>query len=527
MALAGTEAKQRPTTDREEQLRWQYRKRLCELKKLLLYAGPDPDVQFRKFHALTRVLGYEVRAPHAELIRFQNITRYGGVRQQDLVLGYRGLGKSTVGTIASAIMDVIENPDVRIGFFSDTAGAAQEILKEVHGHLRYNRLLTEMFGDFFLDNATSRFGRYREGYATILQRADRTVREPTFTCIGIGGQAASRHFDVVYGDDLVTLEKSRTETQRKYLRDWFGSTFIGTFMAHTRVHYRGTRYYPHDLWEDLEEGRDDEVTGPLAGATLRLPLVYIDPETGIWSSLDPEKYTTEQAKARAAQMGRYHFFSQMQQDVKSGEGMVFSYPDFRWYSDKENAPPSRSKMRVFQFSDLAAKKTDTGDFFVLTTIGVADVNGEKRVWVLDMVRERAGMRRQRELILSEAAKWKPFLAGVEAVAMQAGFAEEIHDMTLLPVVPVQVEKDKVFRARRVSHLVDSHKVYFQFPDTPAGKRTKVLIDELTTFPDAEHDDCVDSFVGALTLAVFGGPKAASPALDDMDFDEDAGLLADY
>ncbi len=503
---------------------------LCELKQIILYEGSDPEKQARSMRTLAWILGFEVRPPHEAIIRHQNLTMFGG-RDADLLLGYRGLGKSTVGTVTRAVKYVLGNPNIRILLTSDTSGAAQAFHKEIYAHLATNNLLIEMFGRFYGENGRNREGRFRDNESTVRQRTNRTLREGTFTCVGIGGQMASRHFDVIFADDLVTLEKSRTETQRGYLRAWYGSTLIGAFMEHTKAHYLGTRYYPNDLWQDMVDGRsDDGGVGALKDDFLKLKMVTILP-SGEWVSNDPGKYSVDKCRMRMKQMGRYHFFAQMQQETDEVDGLIFNYSDLRWYSRGENEAPPRSEMQIFQYSDLAAKRTDTGDFFVNLTIGVATVDGVKRIWILDMIRERCGIAKQRKYILGQAEKWKPYKAGVEAVAFQAGFAEEIQEMTMLPIDPILVDKDKVFNARRVSHLVENHKVFLPVPDpeTKEGRNFQSLIDELGVFPDGEHDDCVDAFTGVLILAAFSGGAAASPSLPPGFDDEfgDSDLLADY
>jgi predicted phage terminase large subunit-like protein len=435
------------------------------------------------------------------------------------------MGKSTVGTIVRAIKYVIDEPNIRILIASDSEAASVRFLREIRAHLQHNRDLIEMFGPFFESSRFDDRGRYRQGFATIGQRTDTTISEPTFQCLGIGGQAASYHFDTIFLDDIVTIRNSRTPLQRQNVSDWHGSTLIGCGLPHTRYHYLGTRYFPHDMYQDLEDGRIDEHTGILGQATLKIPAIIIDPTSGEERSNYPERYPLETLYELRRRMGRYHFAAQMQQDTRSGEGIIFNYADFRWYNRNENYPDIQS-LKKFQFFDLAAKKTDTGAFFAGVTVGVTPDN--RRIYVLDLVRERAGMLRQRELIISTVKKWQPFQAGVEAVQMQAGFAEEIQEVTILPVIPVTVETDKVWRARRVSPQVEAHKVYFPMDPLPSAKVTEPLIEELTTFPDAEYVDCVDAFVGAITLAMLGGPKAASPVPEDEPDEEDEQyLLADY
>lgn len=472
-----------------------------QLRELLTYSGPDADRQFESIATLQRLLGYDVHPVHEQIIRHQNLTQFGG-RDQDLTLAFRGLGKSTTGTIVRAIAYVIRDPNVRVLLTSATTEAPVELHEAIHEHLLGNETLIRLFGPFYADRALEKSGRFAKRSSTILQRTQRTVGEGTFTVLGAGKQAAMRHFDVVFADDLVTLETSRTPKQRANLSAWYGSTLAGTWLPQTKVHHIGTRYYPDDQWEQLVEGGPDESSGVLAGHVLSIPAVrnFGDPWEQ-WELTAPERFTPASMRDRLRFMTRYHFLAQMQQDTRSGEGIIFSYGNFRWWGNGECEPPADAVH--FQFSDLAAKKTQTGDYFANVTISVAKVNGELCVWVRDLVRDRMGMRGMRESILSQIQKWQPAQAGIEAVQMQAGFAEEIQQGTLANIVAVPVEADKVFRARRISHLVEGHRVYFPLPDTVSGRICQPLVDELSRFPDGEHDDAVDAFVGAVTLAVLG------------------------
>lgn len=501
---------------------------LAELKVELQYSGPDDARWEAATCQLALLLGYDLEDNHRAIIHHYAQNRG---RRRSLLLGFRGLGKSTVGTVTTAIKYALEDPNVRILFTSATDGAAKEFLKESRIHLQTNEDLIEMFGQFFdPTGGQGVVGRFRDGYATIAQRTQIWLREPTFLSIGIGGQTASRHFDVVFADDLVVEKNSRTQTQRENIRGWHDSTLLGALMPHSQVHYSGTRYYPNDLYDDLGGGRAGETVGVLADCTLILPLVSnYDAQYEEWTTTSPARHPRDICVQLRREMGAYHFQAQMQQDTRSGEGIIFSYADFMWYDGPESRPPN-TDLQIFQFYDLAALKTDLGAFFAGVTIGVytAD-NGDVRIYVLDLVRERAGMKRQRELIYRNTAQWQPIIAGVEAVAMQAGFAQEMQESSILPVVPVpltgKMEGDKVARARRVAPKVEANQVYFPTEDSAAGIRIQPLIQELGQFPDGDFMDTVDSFVGAITLAMYGGPAAASPVIPEQD--EDDGLLANY
>jgi len=504
---------------------------LARAKRTIDYRGGDPELQFLALRTLATVLGYRVDGFHEKIIRHQNTTAFGS-RDADLTLGFRGGGKSTIGTIVRCIKYFLDDPNIRILLVSDTQGAAERFLREVKNHLRYNEDLIAMYGNFLASERGKDIGRARDSYLTTLQRTNRGISEPTLSAIGTGGQAASMHFEVIFLDDVVTIRNSQSQAQRKKISDWHGSTLIGCSIDTTVLHYLGTRYYPHDLYQDLEIGRVDETDGQLRNDTLKIPAVIIGPD-GKEASNYPERYTLEKFKAMERRMGRYHFASQMQQDTSAGEGLVFKYSDLRWCAWYEDdwtegtilRPPLKD-LAIFQFSDLTAKRTDTGAFFVCTTIGVTQEKegGKRQVFLLDMDRDRCGMEEQRRRILSAIAKWNPVQHGIEAVAMQAGFAEEVGERYDRRAVPIQVEADKVFRARRVAPIFEANRVFFPYPDTPEGRKFAVMIDELCSFPESEYMDCVDSVVGAITLAMYGGAPAGGATLDDDDRPADGMTL---
>lgn len=526
----------RPARRRRKRLADKTRKKLTRrhalisIRKELQYAGPDHERHARATMALARILGYQLYEPHKEIIRHQSRTACSDDPEDDsdIVLAFRGLGKSTVGTVVRAIKYILENPDVRIAIISATKDGAKQFIDEIESHLLDNKMLHRLFGKFLVENAPTKSGRYNEQQFTVLQRKRRALREPTAMALGVGSQIASRHFDVIIYDDLVTLRESRTATQRQNIDDFHGSTAVGATMPHTKNHYLGTRYYPGDQYEILIDGREDEETGALDGRCLTIPLVTIDAD-GEWTPTHPERFPLRVCKRIRKKAGPYHFNAQFQMDTASGTGIFFSYADLLWYGVRpdqrvgELMPPGN--LEIYQFFDLAAKKTDKGAYFAGVTIGVGDHGHQRLAWVLDLVRERAGMARQRELIYQQVKKWKPIVAGVEAVQMQGGFAEEIAERTILPVVPIKVEGDKILRATKVQPIISNHGLVMPLPETPLGEVTKPLLHEMIRFPEntegrGEYCDTVDALVGALDLAMYGDYSRGTEmgmASDDLNF----------
>lgn len=500
------------------------------MKRELVYDGIDWKRYAESVATIAKLIGYDVEPVHWNLIVNQSKAWCSG-RGRCMNLAPRGIGKTSVGLVAHAIKRVLVDFNTRILFVSDSENAAREFLKEVVEHLTENEDLIAMFGRFFPEGKSkSGKGKKREGYATILQRDAVGVREPTFLALGVRSQMASRHFDWIFADDLVTNANSQTVRQRDNLRAWHRSTMLGATVPGTMICYNGTRYYAGDLYDELEFGEQDEVTGPLFDCTFRQPLVlnYDEPRED-WISCEPKRFSPDVCRYKAVEMGRYHFKAQMQQDTSEGESLIFRYGDFRWYGPTgDRELPALDTMARWQASDMAAKRTETGDFYATVTIGVENLDGMVRVYLLDLARGRLGMKEQRDSILACIRQYAPIQHGVEAVQAQAGFAQELQESTLLPVTLIERppgEGDKVLRARKISPVVEAHQVFFPQVGTPMYERVKPLITELTSFPDGDHDDTVDAFVDAIALAMYGGPAAAF--IGDPEEQEPDELLADY
>ena len=486
---------------------------LLEKRQLILYGLDIPPAQWvpemldLSVRVLGELLGYEYDELAEDVVRWQNDTYreamtegFGG---KDLVLAYRGGGKSTWGTITRAIWLALRNHDARIGIASESQDLPKAFLLEIDGHLTENDELIEMFGTFKPKPGDRR--KWDEKRKTILQRRARH-KEPTFHAFGIGSQSAGYHYDFLFGDDLVTHRGSRTKKVRENLADWHDSTYGGLGMVRTIYHYVGTPYFPGDLWDRMENGRPDESRGIMADVTLKIPAEYL--KDGKRTPNSPSRLPLKALDIKLEDIGRIHYASQYLMDRSKMVGKVFSLADFNYYDpDDQVLNEERKSWPRYLYFDLKATSKNVGDYFVGFAIAVSP--DKKQVHCVDIVRVREGMARQRQIIIRMTQKHRAVKTGIEAVQMQAAFAEEIREFTLLPIDPVKVEVDKVMRAIRITPLVEGGKVWLPMDDTELGHRFAPFFEELVTFPDGDYDDTIDAFVGVLTMAMYGGAAAAA------------------
>jgi predicted phage terminase large subunit-like protein len=95
-------------------------------------------------------------------------------------------------------------------------------------------------------------------------------------------------------------------------------------------------------------------------------------------------------------------------------------------------------------------------------------------------------------VASQAAAWHPSAILVEDSAPGQSLIQELCT-TNLPILPVKADSDKISRAQAVTPLIESGRVFLP----QAAGWLPDFLDELAAFPNAAHDDQVDSVTQAL------------------------------
>ncbi|SOE50721.1 phage uncharacterized protein (putative large terminase), C-terminal domain-containing protein [Burkholderia sp. YR290] len=124
-----------------------------------------------------------------------------------------------------------------------------------------------------------------------------------------------------------------------------------------------------------------------------------------------------------------------------------------------------------------------------------------------------------------AAKWSCYDILIEDAASGQSLIQELQRETTLAIRPVKVDTDKVTRAYAVSPLVESGRVFIPHPSFSGGSYPVSpqwradMLDETSAFPQAAHDDIVDSISQALkhlaSRYVVGSAGDHSYTLDDI------------
>lgn len=419
----------------------------------------------------TAVLGYVVKPFHLRMLQWQFL------HPESLQLVFRGAGKTSLCTITKAIFYLCKNRDLRILLPSKTSSNAESFLKEIKGHLEENRLLIEIFGEFYDPHKVSKWDNKE---IEVLGRRRKT-KEGSITCVGVDGTIVSKHYDVILSDDLVDEDNTRTPYMRGRTKTWYYQTLDPCLeppdpeVPHRGEHHRlGTHYHYDDLWSHLKENELKEHAQVIAALD--------DKGRSPW----PEKYPPSWFENKRKKSGTIIFRAQYQCDTEAMKGEVFEYDDCQMIEDKDIP----SDLQIYQGVDLAISEEDKNDKFAEATIG-KDKAGN--IYVLDYYEGHLRFGAQTNHIKKSYRRHDPVKAGVESNAYQKAQYQQLKDDDKdMRVVPVHTDKDKMTRAWKLSPYFEEKRMFFR-----KGGNVGLLIDQLVLFPNYRWKDGFD----ALDIAV--------------------------
>lgn len=411
------------------------------------------------------------------------------------IMGPRFHAKTS--TILTYVTRVIcEDHHLRVGILSQTDGLAKHFLAEVKHELQSNMELRETYngGHSFVGDTWNAhqivLNDAREGPRGI------TGKDVTMFSVSRGAQITGYHCDLLIIDDLESKESTDSDTMRQNTREWWAREVTPVVVPGGKMIATGTRKH----WDDIYS----YWLKPDSGWTVidLVKSVYMDDGTPIWK----EMWDVQALEHKKREMDAQDLLAWPQEFLNSprpAETQMF-YPD-RW-PKYDRAPWG---MEVLQFWDLAISEKTTADWTVGWTIGVDD---KSNVYLLEQRRGHWDFNRTLAEIADMGNAWsKPDASGhlaaigIEQVAYQAAAVQEALRRTMLPIVPVVPDKDKVVRARLLEARAAAGKVLRPVTKLESGFEQDPawwleFAAEALYFPAGSHDDQIDALAGAIRLA---------------------------
>jgi predicted phage terminase large subunit-like protein len=451
----------------EKKRKQEYLVAFSKLKKIKNRVIHDLIAYDARVDVLADLCGYDYNDYHEVLIDHQD------ENNSTIQLGPRGSGKTTIGTVLSSCTKLIGDRNRRILYGSETISQAQTFLSEAKSVLIHPNVV-EVFGNLKGDI-------WNEDEITI---AGRTInrKEKSIMTTGADSAITGMHFDDIYVDDLVTLRNSRTEYQRRKVREWFYMTLLPCITdAFTCFRVLGTRYHPEDLYNDFlvndKRFRDSAQIIPAM-----IPGTDRSNCESIWS--------TEWLLGLLESMTRALFDAQYNQNASGVKGTVF---DDRFFRYCKNFP---QRLAVFTGVDLAIGKKKRNAKFAIVTIGID--RRTLKVYLLDYHTEKLSLKAQDDLIDRHNETWGPIAVGIEANAFQASKIQTLKENKKtrnVPAIPIYTDKDKETRAEKLAHRYEIGEIVHHESEKGGEYETQLM-----NFPDGKYKDLIDAIDIAIRTA---------------------------
>lgn len=315
----------------------------------------------------------------------------------------------------------------------------------------------------------------------------------------VGGYLTGEGGDIIVVDDPHNVQDAESDTIREGVLEWWDMAMstrlndpeLGAVVViMQRVHERdlaGHILANESGWDHLmlPARYEKKHIHPVNSS-----LDFEDPRTEEGELLWPQRFGEKSITRISGQLGEYGTAGQLQQRPSPESGVFFKRDWIRWYKLADRP----KHLQFFGASDYATKE-DEGDF---TVHGVAGVDPNEDLYVIDWWRQQASSNTWIDILIDLIRKWKPIEWGEEAGQIRAslgGFIDkrQREEKAYCFRKPFPSVHDKPTRAQAIRGRFEQGKVYLPID----AEWTDDLVSEMMKFPKGMNDDQVD------VLGMFG------------------------
>jgi len=315
-----------------------------------------------------------------------------------------------------------------------------------------------------------------------------TVSDGGYKAVGVGSGVTGRGANGLIIDDPVkSREEANSKTYRDRCWDWYKEDLYTRLEPGAWELLQMTRWHQDDLAGRIlasEDGPNWTVISLPAFAEADDSLGRAEGE-----ALCPDRFNREELLAIQQVLGSA-FQALYQQRPTAIEGSIFKR---EWWQYYREAPEFS---RIVQSWDTAFKKGKENDPSCCLTWGEAK-NG---YYLLDRWNQRVEYPELKRTAKQANNIWKPNAVLVEDKASGQSLIQELKRETKIPVLAINPDADKVARANSVTPLCEAGKVFL--PENASW--ILEFVDQMATFPNADHDEDADCTSQALSYLARGG-----------------------
>lgn len=378
---------------------------------------------------------------------------------------------------------------------SDTVAQATQFLGDIKRELYDNDRLRQLFGikEFVKDSEDDIIVACEDGYMFRVQAkgSEQKVR---------GLKWNSKRPDLIVCDDLENDEIVLNKERREKFRHWFYAALLPCKSVTGIVRYVGTILHTDSMLErlmpplwDKKHTRQTELK------------TYSTKKIKGWRSVKYKAHNSDfshilwekrWSKDRLMEE-RQSFIDQGIGDKYSQEYLNIPIDESIAYLKRQDfiAMDVEDRDRIVNFyitADLAISEEDRADYSVFL---VAGVDENRRIHVVDVIRERMDGREIVDTILALERTYHPQAIGIEEMQVSKAIGPFLREEMIRTGTYPSIEKlkhggkDKMARGRSIQARMRAHAIRFD----KDGEWYDEFEEECCTFPRGKHDDQFDCF----------------------------------
>ena len=292
----------------------------------------------------------------------------------------RGTWKTTVLTIIETVQDILQDRDIRILICHFAGANARDMLSEISSHFIVNDHLRFSFQEICPENIKRpETGNWTDSSITVKRSKEKLhLKEGTIEALGSEQSMASKHFDKIKFDDLVTEQSTTTVEQIKKATSFLLRSYslLNNHDPNRNLSITGTEWVPDDTMVQLREGKVLAPDGQ-PFSLFRIPAESVDKETNARVSLFPDILPLPVLDGlRSSQRSTYHAFYML--NAESFEDQIWTRNKIHWYTDI----PSDRVYKIYGAVDPALTETEVKNGCD-TAVAIIAKDNLNELWVLD------------------------------------------------------------------------------------------------------------------------------------------------
>lgn len=321
----------------------------------------------------------------------------------------------------------------------------------------------------------------------------------SYRSTGVGGGITGMGADILNIDDPIKDRKSAdSPTIREGVMDWYASTAYTRLSPGGGVLVTQTRWHENDLAGRLMEAQTQE--GMDRWTVVNYPAIaeMDEPHRKKGDALHPERFPIDALMRIRANVGEYEWSALYQQRPTPRGGGVFKREWLRTWTRATLPAVFDTMVQSWDFTFKDAQNSDN-------VSGQVWMKSGGNFYLMDCVAEKMDFVSQQRAMKAMTLKWPEAYGKV--VEDKANGSAIISSLgSAIPgIVPYTPRGSKTARAYAVSPLFEAGNVFIPPMDTE-HPWVADYVAEITSFPNAPHDDRVDATTQALDYLCAGSGR---------------------